>query len=64
MKHSEKDLIELVRQFFANCQDDSHAKMCLAMGIPIFYIEADTPKGFLLKKYPDGKIELVDAHAS
>jgi hypothetical protein len=64
MKNNQKPLIELVHQFFANCQDDSHSKMCLAIGIPIFYIDFDTPKGFLIKEYPNGQVELVDAHAN
>jgi hypothetical protein len=36
----------------------------LAQGHPIYYRKKDTPKGHVLKEYPNGRIELikVDMH--
>lgn len=39
--------------------DGSAAEATLAAGIPIYYGEADTPEGLLIKEYPDGRRELV-----
>ncbi|MDR2066216.1 MAG: hypothetical protein LBP57_00005, partial [Endomicrobium sp.] len=38
----------------------------LAQGHPIVYCEDDTPKGHVLKEYPNGRIELikVDMHGN
>ena len=39
--------------------EDSAARETLAVGRPVYYREKDTPAGLSLKKYPDGRIELV-----
>lgn len=39
--------------------DDSAARASLAAGIPIYYREEDTPIPGVIKKYPDGRRELV-----
>ena len=31
----------------------------LAAGRPVYYTDDDTPEGLLIKKYPDGRRELV-----
>jgi hypothetical protein len=38
----------------------------LAQGHPVVYREKDTPKGHVLKEYPNGRIELikVDMHGN
>ncbi|MDV3469851.1 hypothetical protein RZA67_14090 [Stenotrophomonas sp. C3(2023)] len=35
------------------------ARAHLQAGRPIYYSEDDTPEGLLIKKYPDGRKELV-----
>jgi hypothetical protein len=35
------------------------AREHLAAGRAIYYVEDDTPEGLLIKKYPDGRRELV-----
>jgi hypothetical protein len=39
--------------------DDSASKASLAAGVPIYYAEEDTPPSAVIKKYPDGRKELV-----
>jgi hypothetical protein len=34
----------------------------LATGFPVYYAEADTPAGLLVKEHPDGRRELVRHH--
>jgi len=36
------------------------ARDMLAKGLPIVYTERDTPKGLVVREYPDGHRELVD----
>ena len=38
---------------------DLAAREHLAAGRPIYYWEEDTPEGLAIKKYPDGRRELV-----
>ncbi|MDR2080745.1 MAG: hypothetical protein LBP54_02515 [Campylobacteraceae bacterium] len=48
---------ELLEQMAAdnwNAADD-----ILSKGYPVIFVEHDTPKGCVLKKYPDGKLELI-----
>ena len=41
-------------------QDDGRAaREHLAAGFPIYFREADTPAGLVIKQYPDGRRELV-----
>ena len=44
--------------------DDSAAREHLAAGFPIYYRERSTPAGLQIKKYPDGRRELVRFHRS
>lgn len=39
--------------------DDSAAREHLEAGFPIYYREPSTPPGLQIKKYPDGRRELV-----
>jgi hypothetical protein len=39
--------------------DGAAAKEHLAAGLPIYFREADTPAGLVVKDYPDGRRELV-----
>ena len=39
--------------------DGTAAEAMLAAGIPIYYVEKDTPDGLSIKEYPDGRRELV-----
>lgn len=39
--------------------DDSAAREHLAAGFPIYYRDRTTPAGLEIKKYPDGRRELV-----
>jgi hypothetical protein len=39
--------------------DDSASRASLAAGVPIYYAEEDTPHDCVIKKYPDGRRELV-----
>jgi hypothetical protein len=39
--------------------DGSAAREQLAAGFPIYYRKDNTPPGLLIKKYPDGRRELV-----
>jgi len=39
--------------------DAAAAKEHLAAGFPIYFREADTPAGLVIKKYPDGRQELI-----
>ena len=38
---------------------DTSARDMLAAGVAIYYREADTPEGCLIKHHPDGRRELV-----
>jgi hypothetical protein len=40
--------------------DGAVAREHLAAGHPIYYVERDTPAGLLIKRYPDGRRELID----
>ena len=39
--------------------DDSASKASLAAGVPIYYAEEDIPHDCVIKKYPDGRRELL-----
>ncbi len=39
--------------------DGAAAKEHLAAGFPIYFRDADTPAGLVIKEYPDGRRELV-----
>ncbi len=39
--------------------DGQAAKDHLAAGRPIYFCEADTPEGLVIKQHPDGRRELV-----
>jgi len=39
--------------------DDSASRASLAAGVPIYYAEEDTPPTCVIKKYPDGRKELI-----
>ena len=39
--------------------DDFAAREMLAAGKPIYYVEADTPAGLIVKELPDGRRQLV-----
>jgi hypothetical protein len=41
------------------CDDGAAARAHLAAGNPIYYREQNTPVGHCIKKYPDGRRELV-----
>ncbi|MCB8877459.1 hypothetical protein [Acidisoma silvae] len=42
--------------------DGRAAKEHLAAGFPIYFREGDTPKGLIVKQYPDGRREMVSFH--
>jgi len=44
--------------------DDSAAREHLAAGFPIYYRERSTPPDLQIKKYPDGRRELIRFHRS
>lgn len=44
--------------------DDSAAREHLAAGFPIYYRAPTTPPGLQVKKYPNGRRELVRFHRS
>lgn len=39
--------------------DESAAQESLEAGVPIYYVEDDTPSDLLIKEHPDGRRELV-----
>jgi hypothetical protein len=49
------------RSFVAALQagDDSAARVSLGGGVPIYYLDEDTPIPGVIKEYPDGTKELV-----
>ena len=51
----------IARDFEADAlaDDDSAARAMLAAGRPIHLVRADTPEGYVLRRYPDGREELV-----
>jgi hypothetical protein len=58
---NEAELAQFDRQFIAALEagDDSAARASLAAGVPIYYADDDTPVSGVIKKYPDGRKELV-----
>lgn len=40
--------------------DGAEARSHLAAGRPIVYSDSSTPEGHVIRKYPDGKLELVN----
>ena len=50
---------QLWRELDSADGDDSAAREHLAAGCPIYYREQSTPAGLQIKKYPDGRRELV-----
>ncbi|WP_038369393.1 hypothetical protein [Brackiella oedipodis] len=44
---------------WAEDNNDDFAQPLLDAGIPVCYIEDDTPVGYAIMEYPDGKKELV-----
>jgi hypothetical protein len=43
--------------------DDSEARRHLAAGRPIYYAEANTPEGLMVRESPDGRKELIQVDA-
>ena len=52
------DLWEIIAEGLER-DGDFAAREHLAAGRLIYYVEDDTPEGLLIKKYPDGRRELV-----
>jgi hypothetical protein len=52
------DYIDIILEGLDESDWDPGAEL-LAKGFPIYYRQKNTPKGNVLKEYPDGKIELV-----
>lgn len=50
---------ELLRKIDKGADSDRAAREHLAAGFPIYYREASTPADLQIKKYPDGRRELV-----
>ncbi|MBK1838637.1 hypothetical protein JHL17_14555 [Azospirillum sp. YIM B02556] len=48
--------------FESQLEQDDGAEMrrVLRAGVPVYYTRDDTPSGFVIKEYPDGRKELVD----
>jgi len=60
MKAPEHDPSEqLWRELDTAHGDDSAAREHLTAGFPIYYRDRSTPPGLEIKKYPDGRRELV-----
>lgn len=55
----EDEFFEKFTQELAN-DDGSEAKRHLAAGNPIYYCDPDTPEHLVIKKFPDGRRQLVD----
>lgn len=55
------DLWDVIREGVER-DGDLAAREHLAAGHPIYYWEEDTPEGLAIKKYPDGRRELVRRH--
>ncbi|MDR2215734.1 MAG: hypothetical protein LBE59_07830 [Nevskiaceae bacterium] len=49
-----RDLLHAARH-----DDGAAARENLEAGVPIYYVEDDTPEGLLIKEYPDGHRELI-----
>jgi len=39
--------------------DGAEARRRLAAGLPIYYVEPDTPKGLVVRESPDGQKDLI-----
>ena len=54
------DLWEQIGNHFKNQpENDEQAKICLSMGIAIYYTENNTPDNYVIKEYPNGKKQLI-----
>ncbi len=50
-----------IEEHFKNQKENNdQAQLCLSMGIPIYYVEDNTPENYLIKKYPNGKKQLIN----
>jgi len=58
---SEAEFREFDQKFISSLEmgDDSAARASLAVGVPIYYAEEDTPAHCVIKEYPDGRMEIV-----
>jgi len=52
------ELADLIEQAVLD-DDGTAARSHLDAGFPIYYSEAETPAGVVVKQYPDGRRELV-----
>lgn len=55
---ADDELAKLIEDAARN-DDGAAARDHLAAGHPIYYCEADTPAGLVVKKHPNGQRELV-----
>jgi hypothetical protein len=53
---------EIWRELSTLSTFDEPAQETLRAGVPIYYENASTPPGLIIKKYPDGRRELVRYH--
>jgi hypothetical protein len=61
MDHPRQTDDPIARAFEAEAlaDDDSAARAMLAAGRPIHIVREGTPEGFVIRRYPDGREELV-----
>jgi len=54
------DLDEQIEMHFINQpENDDQSKLCLSMGIPIYYTENNIQENHIIKEYPNGKRQLI-----
>lgn len=53
------DLFDAIAADIERDDDGEAARETLKAGFPVYYVDAETPAGLVIKKHPDGRRELV-----
>jgi len=59
MSKNPSDVLAYEFETLAACSDEDAAKTMLAKGMPAHFADEHTPPGHVMRRYPDGREELV-----
>jgi len=60
METIKKDLSQQIEEYFNNnLENDEQAKLCLNMGIAIYYTQEGLEEKYMIKEYPNGIKHLI-----
>jgi hypothetical protein len=60
MNNQKKDIEQQLDEYFKNIpEDDEQSKLCLNLGIPIYYTEDNLDEDYMIKEFSNGQRQLI-----